>query len=69
MFGIQLKNIYGMHNIYGINSIHDNDINRIYKRNLLHDILNHSKCVKNTHYNYYLILHGCINASKGKAKY
>ena len=49
--------------------IHDNDRNNIAEFNLLHDIINPSKCIKNTNYHYKRILHRYINTQRGKANY
>ena len=46
--------------------IHENDINDISECNLIYDILNISKCKK---YHYYPILHGCMNARRGREKF
>ena len=45
-FEIELKNIYNMNIFNDINIVHDNEVNNIYEWNLLHGILNHSKCTK-----------------------
>ena len=49
--------------------IHDNDRNNIAEFNLLHDIINPSKCIKNTNYHYKRILHRYINTQRVKANY
>ena len=48
-----------MKSLNNMNPIHDNKVNKFDECNLLHDILNPSKHIKNIHY--YPILHGCIN--------
>ena len=48
--------------------IHDNKVNNIAEFNLLHDIINPSKCTKKWDSHYYPILHVCMNTIKGKAK-
>ena len=53
----------------GMNHIHDNKVNKIAECNLLHDMLNPSKCTKNINIHYSPILHGCMNTRKGKAKF
>ena len=63
MFGIELKNIYDL------NNIHENDVNSIDVWNLLYDILNPSKCTKNTNSCYSLIRHGFMNTPRGRARY
>ena len=62
MCGRLLKNIYYM------KKIHDNNVNIIPEFNLLHDIINYSKRNKSYNYNYYPILHGCINTHIHKPK-
>ena len=51
-----------------MDNIHDNDVNNVFELNLLHDILNTSKHVKITDYNYFTILHGFMNTNRGKEK-
>ena len=58
-----------MNNIYDMNNIYYNDVNNIVERNLLHDILNISKLDKNINYDYFPILHECINTRIVKGKY
>ena len=57
-----------MNNSYGMNNIHDNEINNISKCNLLKDISKHSGRVKNLNYKYYPILTGYMNICTGKEK-
>ena len=52
-----------------MNYIHENEVNKRSERNLLHDILNPSKCTKILNIHYYPILHGCINTQKVRAKF
>ena len=46
--------------------IHENDINDISECSLIYDILNISKCKEKSHYS--PILHGCMNARRGREK-
>ena len=50
-------------------NINDNGGIKISEWNLLHDILNTSKCNKNTIYNYPPILHECMNILRGRNRY
>ena len=52
-----------------INSIHDNKIDNISERNVLHGKTNYSKCTKYINIHYSPILHGCMNKRRGGAKY
>ena len=52
-----------------INRIHDNKVNNISERNLLHDKLNTSKHTKNMNIHYSTIKHGCMNTRKGRRKF
>ena len=47
-------------------NIQNNDINNISEFNLLHDILNPSKCGNNENSNYSAILHVGMNTLMGK---
>ena len=47
--------------------IHDNEVKNIAEFNLLHDIINPPKRVKNINSNYFPILHGWMNIRKGRA--
>ena len=49
--------------------IHNNAVNNIAECNLLHGIINPHKLVKNINSHYSPILHGCMNARKGRAKF
>ena len=49
--------------------IHENEVNKTPKCNLLHDILNPYKGTKNLNIHYYHILHVCLNTQKGTAKF
>ena len=51
------------------NHKHDKDVNDTSKYNLLNYIPNPSKHTKNTRTHYSLILHGCMNTRRGRAKY
>ena len=48
-----------------INHIHDTRVINIAEFNLLHNILNPSKCTKNINSHYSPILHGCVNTRRG----
>ena len=52
-----------------MNFIHDNKANNIAECNPLHDILNPSKRTKNRNRNYSLIIHVCMNTSRGGYKF
>ena len=47
----------------------NNDVIDISELYLIHNILNPSKHVKSKNYNYYTILHVCMNTCRGKAKF
>ena len=49
--------------------IHDKEVNKISKCNLLHDIINPPKCAKNINIHYPPILRGRINTRKGRGKF
>ena len=49
--------------------IHDNEVNNIAECNLLHGFINAPKRAKNINTHYYLILHGCMNIRKGRARF
>ena len=51
-----------------MNHINYNKENNIDECNLLHDMLNTSKCTTNINNHYYHILHVCMNTFKGKVK-
>ena len=52
-----------------MNYIHNNEVNKLAECNLLHDMLNPSKCTKNKNSHYSPIIHGCMNTHKGRAKF
>ena len=60
--------MYDIKRSNGMNSIHDNEVNNIAEYNLLSDILNTSRRVKNINNHYSIIIHGCMNTQKGRAK-
>ena len=64
-----VKNIYGTKIQNFITCIHEKELNKIAEFNLLHDILNPSKLSKNSYIYDSLILHGCTNTQKGRAKF
>ena len=47
--------------------IHDKEVNKTFKCNLLHDVINPNKCAKQLNSYYYLIIHGCMNTRKVRA--
>ena len=49
-----------------MNFIHDNKVNYIPECNLLHGILNSSKCTNYINSHYSPILRGCMNRRRGK---
>ena len=61
--------MYDIKSQNGMTYIHENELNKISKLNLLHDILNPSKLTKILNVHYCPNLHGCMNAQKGKAKF
>ena len=63
----KLENIFDMKSLNYIHCIHDSKVINIDKLNLLHEILNPSKCTKNINIHYSHILHGCMNTHRGKA--
>ena len=68
MFRIKINNFYDVNVCHDTNNIHDNEVKNIAEFNLLHAILNLSKCVKiyNSHYSH--ILYGCVNTNREKTK-
>ena len=58
-----------MKNIYNIKNIHDHEINNIAEYNLIHDMLNYSKRIKNNNSHYYHILNVCMDICRGKKNY
>ena len=66
-FESEMKIIYDINRLNGMNRIHDKEVNNISGCNLLHDILDPSKLTKNINVHYFPILHGCMNTRKGKA--
>ena len=69
MFEIKLKNMNDMKIINDMSCIHDNKVDNISERNLLHYILNPSKPTKNINSHYSPLLNGCMNTRQGKAKF
>ena len=49
--------------------IHDKEVNKISECNLLHDIINPTKCAKILHSHYSPIVHGRMNTRNGRAKF
>ena len=49
--------------------VHDNKVNKTAECNLIHDTINHPKRNKDLNINCYLIIHGCMNNRKSKAKF
>ena len=49
--------------------IHNNEVNNIAERNLLHDTINPLKRAKALNIHYSPIIHGWVNTRKGKAKF
>ena len=66
---LEQKNTYGIENQNDMTRIHDNKVNKIDERNLLHDIINSLKHTKNLNIHYYPISYGCMNTGKGRAKF
>ena len=62
-----MNNIHDMNNKHDMNNGHDNYVNNIAECNLLHDILNTSKCVEIKKYHCSPILHIFMNTRRGKA--
>ena len=50
-------------------NIHENKVNKISECNLLHDIINPSKCSKYINIYYSPIIDGCMNTRKSRAKF
>ena len=63
MFRRKINNVYDVNDCHDMNNIHDNGVNNISEFNLLHGILNLSKCVKTYNSHYSPILHRCVNTS------
>ena len=58
-----------MNSLDDINLIHVKNLNNIDELNLLNDTLNICKLTKNIYIHYPPILHGCMNARRGRAKF
>ena len=52
-----------------MNCMHENEVNKIAKCNLLHDLLNPSKPTKNINSHYSLIINGFMNTQKIRVKF
>ena len=49
--------------------IYNNEVKNIYERNLIHNIINTPKRVRNINTHYSPILHGCMNTRKNRARF
>ena len=58
MFGINIENIYDM------NHMHDNKVNKRSECSLLHDMINTSRQTKNININYSPIINGFMNTRR-----
>ena len=65
-FECELESIYDIKRQNIITCIHEKKVNKISECNLLHNILNPSKSNKIINIHYSPILHGCMNALKGR---
>ena len=66
---IEYESSYVIENWNKMIYIHDNEVNIIAECNLLCDIINPPKRVKNMNSHYSPILHGCMNTRKGRVKF
>ena len=66
-FESEIEYVYGIKIPNFMNPMHYNKVNNIAEYNLLHEMLNPSKCTKNINRHYSPIIHGCMNTRKGKA--
>ena len=64
---MRTKKTRGIENYIDMTHIHDREVNKISEWNLLHDIINPTKCTKNLNIHYYPILYVCINTRNGRA--
>ena len=46
--------------------IHDNEVNKIFEYDLLHDIINNHKRTKKLNSHYFPIINECMNTRKGR---
>ena len=68
-FERELKNKYGIENLNYITRIYDKKVNKIAECNLLHDIINPTKCNKNFNSHYSTIIHRCMNTRRCREKF
>ena len=68
-FEFEQKNSYGIENWNDLIHIHEKEVNKIAKYNLLYGIINPPKRAKNINIHYSPILHGFMNPIKGRAKF
>ena len=66
---LEYESSYLSKKLYKMIYIHDNEVKNIPEYNLLHDIINPPKRAKNINSHYSLIIHGCLNTRKGRAKF
>ena len=66
---LKIKNTYDIESKNGMNCIYGNIVNKTFEWNLLHDVLNHTRCNKTFNSHYCTIIHGCMNTWKGRSKY
>ena len=69
VFGIKPEYIYDIKRQNSMTCIHENEVNKITKWNLLHDVLNPYKHTKNKNSHYSPIIHVCMNTGKGRDKF
>ena len=63
------KSAYEIVNQNDMKRINDNEVNKVYKCDLLHNVINPPKRIKNIDIHYFPILHGFMNTRKGKVKF
>ena len=68
-FEFKQKLLYGIENLNDMSRIHDKEVNKISRQNLLHDRTNPPKRSKNFNGCYSPILNVCINNRKGRVKF
>ena len=68
-FERKFENTYAIEIQNGMTYIHINKVNKLSEWNLIHDIINRHKLVKNLNIHYSNILQGCTNTRKGTVKF
>ena len=65
---MQTKKTHGIEKQNDTMRIHDNEVNKIFEYDLLHDIINNHKRTKKLNSHYFPIINECMNTRKGRQK-